>query len=230
MDNNFFVKNDELKKEIDSFRPLSIDALSQIKEYYKIGLTYSSNALEGNTLDLAETKVVIEDGLTIGGKPLKDHFEALGHAKAYDKLLELAKKDNFDENDIKLLHKLFYSNIDDAQAGEYRKTQVIITGSDVEFPKPDELDSKMRDFVSKLYELKSNLHPIEYAAMVHILFVNIHPFIDGNGVFENASGHVDVVKNYNWGSQGRTNYSHKYYKITTGENKPEIFCKAYVIR
>lgn len=181
MDNNFFVKNDELKKEIDSFRPLSIDALSQIKEYYKIGLTYSSNALEGNTLDLAETKVVIEDGLTIGGKPLKDHFEALGHAKAYDKLLELAKKDNFDENDIKLLHKLFYSNIDDAQAGEYRKTQVIITGSDVEFPKPDELDSKMRDFVSKLYELKSNLHPIEYAAMVHILFVNIHPFIDGNG-------------------------------------------------
>lgn len=56
------------------------------------------------------------------------------------------------------------------------------------------------------------------------------PFIDGNGVFENASGHVDVVKNYNWGSQGRTNYSHKYYKITTGENKPEIFCKAYVIR
>ena len=77
---------DELKAKIDSFRPLSGDILKQIQEYYKIGLTYSSNALEGNTLDLAETKVVIEDGLTINGKPMKDHLETLGHASAFNEL------------------------------------------------------------------------------------------------------------------------------------------------
>ena len=106
---NCFEQNDEFKKQIDNFRPLSQDALAQIKEYYKIGLTYSSNAIEGNTLDLAETKVVIEDGITVGGKPMKDHFEAIGHAKAYDEIINLAKKDYFTQDDIKNLHKLFYT-------------------------------------------------------------------------------------------------------------------------
>ena len=178
---NCFEQNDKLKKQIDSFRPLSSDALAQIKEYYKIGLTYSSNALEGNTLDLAETKVVIEDGLTIGGKPIKDHFEAIGHAKAFDEVINLAKKDYFTQDNIKYLHKLFYSNIDSENAGQYRTSQVIITGSDVEFPEPDILNQKMQEFINKLPELKKTFHPVKYASMIHIIFVNIHPFIDGNG-------------------------------------------------
>lgn len=178
---NCFEQNDELKKRIDEHRPLSQEALAQIKEYYKIGLTYSSNALEGNTLDLAETKVVIEDGLTVGGKPIKDHFEAIGHAKAFDEIINLAKKDYFTQDDIKNLHKLFYTKIDSEKAGKYRETQVIITGSDVEFPKPEILEQKMQEFIDKLPELKQILHPVEYASMVHIIFVNIHPFIDGNG-------------------------------------------------
>lgn len=178
---NCFEQNDELKKQIDEFRPLPQDILNQLKEYYKIGLTYSSNAIEGNTLDLAETKVVIEDGLTISGKPLKYHLEALGHANAFDELINLAKQDFFTENDIKNLHHLFYSKINEQNAGKYRNTQVIITGSDVEFPAPAELDGKMREFVSKLPQLKKTLHPVEYAATVHAIFVNIHPFIDGNG-------------------------------------------------
>ena len=178
---NCFKQNDELKKQIDVFRPLSTDALKQIKEYYKIGLTYSSNALEGNTLDLAETKVVIEDGLTIGGKPMKDHLEALGHALAFDELMNLSKKDLFTEQDVKKLHYLFYSQINEQNAGKYRTSQVIITGSDVEFPTPDKLAGKMQEFIAQLPELKNSLHPVEYAAMVHIIFVNIHPFIDGNG-------------------------------------------------
>ncbi len=178
---NCFSQNDEYRAKINALRPLSKDALEQVKEYYKIGLTYSSNALEGNTLNLAETKVVLEDGLTIGGKPLKDHYEAVGHAMAFDKVLELSKNSTFTEDDIKLLHKLFYEKIDNEKAGQYRKTQVIITGSDVELPKPEELDKCMNDFVSKLPKLKTNLHPVEYAAMVHIIFVNIHPFVDGNG-------------------------------------------------
>ena len=178
---NCFKQNDELKKQIDVFRPLSTDALKQIKEYYKIGLTYSSNALEGNTLDLAETKVVIEDGLTIGGKPMKDHLEALGHAVAFDELMNLAKKDLFTEQDVKNLHYLFYSKINEQNAGKYRTSQVIITGSDVEFPTPDKLAGKMQEFIAQLPELKSSLHPVEYAAMVHIIFFFFYPFIDGNG-------------------------------------------------
>lgn len=178
---NKFTEIDKLKGEIDSFRPLSQDAIKQIQEYYKIGLTYSSNAIEGNTLDLAETKVVLEDGLTINGKPMKDHLETIGHAAAFELLLELSKKNTFTEDDIKTLHSLFYSKIDNAQAGCYRDKQVIVTGADIDFPTPKELGVKMKEFIKGLPELKQSLHPVEYAAMVHALFVNIHPFIDGNG-------------------------------------------------
>ena len=172
---------DELKAKIDSFRPLSEDIVKQIQEYYKIGLTYSSNALEGNTLDLAETKVVIEDGLTINGKPMKDHLETLGHASAFNELLELAKSNTITEENIKNLHKIFYAKIDSDNAGNYRQKPVIVTGADVNFPLPKELNDKMQEFISKLPQLKQDLHAVEYAAMVHALFVNIHPFIDGNG-------------------------------------------------
>lgn len=178
---NCFAQNDEYKEKINSLRPLSIDALKQLKEYYKIGLTYSSNALEGNTLTLVETKVVLEDGITIGGKSLKDHYETVGHAKAFDKIIELANNKTFTEENIKLLHRLFYEKIDSEKAGKYRTSQVIITGSSVELPKPEVLDEKMREFLSQLSKLKAELHPVEYAAMVHIIFVNIHPFTDGNG-------------------------------------------------
>lgn len=172
---------DELKSKIDSFRPLSLDILKQLQEYYKIGLTYTSNALEGNTLDLAETKVVIEDGLTINGKPMKDHLETLGHADAFNELLELAKSDTITEENIKCLHKLFYAKIDSQNAGCYRQKPVIVTGADVNFPLPQEIDSKMKNFVESLAEMRNKTHPVEYAAMIHALFVNIHPFIDGNG-------------------------------------------------
>lgn len=172
---------DELKAKIDCYRPLHDDTLKQIQEYYKIGLTYSSNALEGNTLDLAETKVVIEDGLTINGKPIRDHLETLGHASAFNELLKLAKSNTITEENIKNLHKIFYAKIDFDNAGNYRKTPVIVTGTDVDFPLPKELNNKMQEFVLKIPQLKQDLHPVEYAAMIHALFVNIHPFVDGNG-------------------------------------------------
>lgn len=112
--------------------------MSQVKEYYKIGLTYASNALEGNTLSLVETKVVLEDGITIGGKPLKDHYETVGHAKAFDEIIELSKNKTFTEDDIKLLHKLFYEKIYSGKAGKYRPSQVIMTGLGVELSKSEE--------------------------------------------------------------------------------------------
>ena len=104
---------DSLKAELDTLRPLKPEHVVALKDYFKIGLTYSSNALEGNSLTETETKVVIEDGLTIGGKPLKDHLEAVGHAEAYDFMLSLAGRRSLTERSILELHRLFSRRIDE---------------------------------------------------------------------------------------------------------------------
>src|ERR1700682_2175756 len=111
MKQDIFKEINSLQDEINSYRPLSVDLLKQLKEYYRIGLTYSSNALEGNTLTESETKIVLEEGITIGGKPLKDHLEAVGHAEAYDFLFTLVKDKTVCEHDIQQLHKLIYFRI-----------------------------------------------------------------------------------------------------------------------
>ncbi|MBU2573262.1 MAG: Fic family protein [Elusimicrobia bacterium] len=172
---------DRLQKEINKHRPRNKTVLKQIREYYKVGLTYSSNALEGNSLTESETKIVIEDGLTINGKPLKDHFEALGHGEAYDLMYNLYKHQAIAEADIKKLHKLFYYRIDAKNAGKYRKIKVFISGSKYPLPLPENLPALMADFVRKLPAMKKKLHPVEFAARVHKDFVFIHPFVDGNG-------------------------------------------------
>src|ERR1700752_4176554 len=109
---NRITEIDRLKKEIDQYRPLPEPILPMLTEYFRIGLTYSSNALEGNTLTETETKVILEDGLTIGGKTLKEHFEVLGHSQAYDFMWHQAHNKQFTENDITELHRLFYYRID----------------------------------------------------------------------------------------------------------------------
>ena len=172
---------DALQKQIESFRPLSSSALAQIKEYFRVGLTYSSNALEGNTLTETETKVVLEDGLTIAGKPLKDHYEASGHSEAFDAIYNLAKKKTFSEKDILQIHRLFYYRIDKQNAGHYRKVPVIITGTDYLPPAPGKAPGLIKKFITIAPSQKKNLHPVTFAAKVHSAIVDIHPFIDGNG-------------------------------------------------
>jgi len=172
---------DELQKEINNYRPLPPNALKQLKEYYRIGLTYSSNALEGNSLTETETKIVLEEGITIGGKPLKDHYEAIGHSEAYDYLFRLSKNKIITEEDILELHKLFYYRIDKENAGVYRKTPVIISGVDVKFPPPSKIKGLMQEFVGEIPLLIENNHPVLYSALLHLRLATIHPFIDGNG-------------------------------------------------
>jgi Fic family protein len=171
---------DKLQTQIKEIRPLSEKQLADLRQYYRIGLTYSSNALEGNSLTETETKVVLEDGITIGGKPLKHHLEAAGHSKAYGFLYELLKNDFLTENDIKKLHKLFYELIEPEKAGIYRTEQVFISGSRYKPPKPQEVSGLMKKLEEKYMKIQEK-HPVEIAALLHKDFVFIHPFVDGNG-------------------------------------------------
>lgn len=178
---NKLIQIDKLNNEIHSFPPISKNALKQIKEYFRIGLTYSSNALEGNTLTETETKIVLEDGLTIAGKPLKDHYEAAGHSEAFDLIYDLAKKKIITEKDILGIHRLFYYRIDEDNAGKYRKVPVTITGTEYLPPAPGKVSALMEKFVEKIPAMRKKLHPMVFAAKLHEELVNIHPFVDGNG-------------------------------------------------
>ncbi len=173
---------DELKSKIDAYRPLSENVLNQIKAYFKISFTYSSNALEGNTLSMSETKIIIEDGITIGGKLMREHLEVLGQANAYDLLFEIVQKEQkLTEPVILELHRILYSSIDEKSAGQYRHCNVLITGSEFELPKYNEIPNLMKSFCSKISKMQNKLHPVELAAWLHESLVSIHPFVDGNG-------------------------------------------------
>jgi len=172
---------DILQSQIDNHRPLSPEIIKQIKEYFRVGFTYSSNALEGNTLTESETKIVLEDGITISGKPLIDHLEAIGNATAYDYIFTLAEKKDVSEDDIRCLHKLFYQKIDILKAGVYRKNVAYISGSEYPLPLPERLESLMLRLPATIKALRKKYHPVISSALVHKEFVFIHPFVDGNG-------------------------------------------------
>jgi Fic family protein len=181
MRENRLKRIDELKARIDQFRPLDKSLLKQIKEYFRIGLTYSSNALEGNSLTETETKVIIEDGITIGGKPLKDHYEAIGHSEAYDLLYRLAKSKEITEKHVKDLHRVFFFRMDPKNAGRYRKQRALITGTEFLPPPPDKVPGLMESLAQEIPNLRKKYHPIHFAALLHRELVTIHPFMDGNG-------------------------------------------------
>jgi Fic family protein len=189
-----FAEIDKLQEQINSLRPLSESQLVSLRQYYRIGLTYTSNALEGNSLTETETKVILEDGITIGGKPLKHHLEATGHSKAYTFLYDLLEKDFLQETDIKKLHRLFYELIEPEKAGEYRKEQVFISGSHYKLPKAEKIPKLMADFVVN-YSKNTNRHAVETAALMHKDFVFIHPFVDGNGRVARLLMNFALMKN-----------------------------------
>lgn len=173
-------KTDSLKSDIDYYRPFSDHVLKQLRDYYRIGLTYTSNAIEGNTLTESETKVVIEDGLTIGGKSLREHQEAVGHARAYDHIYSLLDKD-LSEQEILKLHELFFQQIDPDNAGKYRQQNVIITGTDFLPPDYKDVPMAMKNHIENINRKPADQHPLEWGSDLHAEFESIHPFKDGNG-------------------------------------------------
>lgn len=178
---NMYTQIDELQEKINAHRPLSEKLLKEIREYYRIGLTYTSNAIEGNSLTESETKIVLEEGITIGGKRLIEHLEAIGHSDAYNYVYELIKNTEITIEDICRLHHLFYFRIDEENAGKYRDTKAIITGSKYPLPTPGQLPDLMEELMIAITRFRKEKHPVEAAALAHKEFVFIHPFVDGNG-------------------------------------------------
>ena len=179
MDN--LKKLDLYQNVIDKLRPFEGEMLKQVMDFYRVGLTWTSNALEGNSLTESETKILIEEGLTVGGKPLRDIFEAIGHAKAYDYMFKLVKCKKIDEENILHLHKLFYKNIDEGIAGKYRDIPVFISGSEYPVAKKENIQNEMHVLCRWIETEREKYHPIKFAAILHKKFIFIHPFKDGNG-------------------------------------------------
>ncbi len=182
-------------RKLLAMRPLATETLKSLRDYYRVGLTYSSNELEGNSLTESETKIVIEDGLTIEGKPLRDVYEAVGHARAYDYLFELATNKIVEEKDILELHRLFYQQIDPEHAGKYRQVPVFISGSKYPVTVPQKVRSEMKKFVSWFNKQETKLNPVEFAALTHKKFVFIHPFVDGNGRLSRLLMNLALLRN-----------------------------------
>ena len=177
-----YEKLTKRKEQLDTFRPLSAALARNLDEWFKVELTFTSNAIEGNTLTRRETALVIEKGLTVGGKSLREHLEATNHAKALDFVHSLVgkKPSQLSANDILAIHEVILNGIDDDHAGYYRSVPVRISGSRVMLPNPRKVPDLMDEFQSWLRS-KHGLHPVEFAGEAHYRLVNIHPFVDGNG-------------------------------------------------
>ncbi len=169
----------EKMNRLNSLRPLPADAVKKLHEEMRLLHTYHSNAIEGNTLTLPETKLVLEEGITIGGKSLREHLEATNNARAFDLIENIAKKKRtIDHVVIQQIHEVVTAGILE-DAGKYRTKNVRITGAAKNPPDWSKVTKLMDELIEKFAQYKG--HPVEVAAILHHRFVEIHPFIDGNG-------------------------------------------------
>lgn len=169
-----------LKKTLDSCRPLTPAEVEAIKEVFLVEHTYNSNAIEGNTLTLQETALVLQ-GVTIDKKPLKDHLEAVGYKEAFQYIEELAKQDkDLSEYDIKSIHNLVLADRPEDR-GTFRRVNVRIAGALTNPVQPYLIEPKIEELLNNYKVWSETMHIVERVAIFHLQFESIHPFIDGNG-------------------------------------------------
>ena len=170
---------DTLKAKLDKFCQFDSYRIAQALE---LEYTFESNRIEGNTLTLRETDLVINEGLTISGKSMREHLEAINHQEAIGYIKHLIEKNNsLNEREVLSIHNLILRGIMPEDAGRYRRVQVMIKGSSFMPPQPFLVSKEMEDFFIWYETHKNSLHPIVLAAELHERLVTIHPFIDGNG-------------------------------------------------
>ena len=170
------------KSQLDALRPLPAAVVNRLREQILVEWIYNSNAIEGSTVTLQETRLILETGLTIGGKTLREHFEVTNHRDAILYVEQLvADREKLTPFHVRQIHKLVLSKIDDASAGNYRATQVHIAGARHIPPEAWEVSIQMTEWGKWLAKVEKSMHPVILAASAHHRLVKIHPFIDGNG-------------------------------------------------
>lgn len=171
---------DALKKQLDACRPLTPAEVEALREVFLVEHTYDSNAIEGNTLTLQETALVLQ-GITIDKKPLKDHLEAVGYKEAFLYVEQLAKHDApFTAFEIKSIHQLVLADRPEDK-GVFRRVNVRIAGALTEPVQPYLIEPKIEELLDDYKNWTNTMHIVERVALFHLRFESIHPFIDGNG-------------------------------------------------
>ncbi len=184
---------DQLKEKLNHLRQNSGE---KVAKAFDIEYTYESNKIEGNTLTLQETALVVEKGLTIGGKSLNEHLEAVNHSQAIDFIKEIAQNEEpITEHNLLQIHSLILQGIDNKNAGKYRNVQVLISGAKHVPPQPFLVPKQMEDLFIWYNENKDHLHPVELSAEMHERLVTIHPFIDGNGRISRLLMNLILIQN-----------------------------------
>ena len=189
-----FSRIDELTHKLEAMRPLNETELKRLRDEFMIENTYHSNAIEGSTLTLRETAMILQDGITIAEKPIKEHLEAIGHRDAFEYVMSLADaKTALTERVIKDIHSLVLMH-DAANKGTYRGIGVTIMGAVHMPPQPYLVPVQMEQLLADYEEMKRNMHIIEAIAEFHLRFEGIHPFIDGNGRTGRLILNLELIK------------------------------------
>ncbi|MBU2019227.1 MAG: Fic family protein [Bacteroidetes bacterium] len=214
---------DEKKEVLQSLRKYDSYKIAQALE---MEYTFESNKIEGNTLTLRETDLVVNEGLTISGKSMREHLEAINHTEAIEFIKDLLSKEHqLTERDVLQVHHLILKSIDSEMAGRYRNVQVMIKGSAHTPPQPYLVPKQMEDYFIWYNQNKNRLHPVLLAAEMHERLVTIHPFIDGNGrtsrlvmnfiLLQNGF----VIANLKGDFESRTSYYNALEKVQVGKGK-----------
>lgn len=191
---NFLAEIEHKRSEFSKLRPLTEGEVERLGEEFMIEFTYDSNAMEGNTLTLKETAMVLE-GMTIDQKPLKDHLEAVGHRDAFLYVQDVTSKDlPLDESVIKNIHSLVLMNRPEDK-GVYRRIPVRIMGAFTEPVQPYLIEPKITELLVKNEKRTKTMNIIERVARFHLEFEGIHPFIDGNGRTGRLLLNLDLIRN-----------------------------------
>jgi Fic family protein len=173
---------DDLKRCLDSFRPLNQGQLENLQEAYDTEYTYESNRIEGNTLTLQETYLVIAKGMTINGKSLDEHLEARNHKEAINYIRDIVQQNiPLTESLVNSIHSIILGGIRPRDAGHYRSVPVMISNAKHVPPQPYIVPKQMEDIFFWYGENADKLHPVQLAAEMHERIVTVHPWIDGNG-------------------------------------------------
>lgn len=182
LDPRLLARLEHKKAQLDALRPLQGTAVARLKEQLTVEWIYNSNAIEGSTLTLRETQLILQTGLTIGGRSLREHFEVINHKDAIEYADDLSKQNTpLSAFHVRQIHKLVLSRIDDENAGQYRRTQVRIVGAQHVPSEAWDIPQRMQGWEIWLHQAEQELHPVELAAQAHHKLVAIHPFVDGNG-------------------------------------------------